>query len=204
MTTADSHAQIEGPAGTAAVTRDAWIRPFRLEVERIENVIRHVTRPRREFNVRSTARPRRRSGRARRSTRRAATRSSRAGPAGSDGPGRPQPSSNPPHRPLHRITRRGAQPHAKKENSMTNDAPSAPTKPPRLIDTFWSKSDAADQLGICTRTLEIMEKRGTGPRAIRLGARVLFDPDEVRAWLVENRGALTEKPRRGRPKKIRN
>lgn len=57
--------------------------------------------------------------------------------------------------------------------------------------------DVAELLGVSTVAFYGMRKRGYSPRAIRVGKRLRFDPDDVRQWLDEHR----EPPRRGRPPK---
>ncbi|MFD8533892.1 helix-turn-helix transcriptional regulator [Streptosporangium canum] len=53
------------------------------------------------------------------------------------------------------------------------------------------RSVVARRLGVCVRTLERWAKRGIGPRAIRVGPRLVrYDPSEVDAWLSSD----TEQP----------
>lgn len=46
--------------------------------------------------------------------------------------------------------------------------------------------EAASALGICERTLWTLTKSGQVPH-IRVGRRVLYDPDDLRAWVKSRR-----------------
>jgi len=57
--------------------------------------------------------------------------------------------------------------------------------PPRFLRT----PEAADFLGLSSRTLEKHRTYGTGPAYRKLGGRVVYALDDLRAWA--DRGAVT-------------
>ena len=59
--------------------------------------------------------------------------------------------------------------------------PSASASPQPLA---VSESEAARLLGVSARTLFTWRAAGRGPRAVRVGARVLYAVDELRRWLA--------------------
>ncbi len=72
--------------------------------------------------------------------------------------------------------------------------------PPRYLCT----PEAARFLGLSYRTLEKHRSYGTGPTYLKLGGRVVYSIDDLRAWA--NRGAKTSTsdPARILPPKPRN
>jgi predicted DNA-binding transcriptional regulator AlpA len=59
--------------------------------------------------------------------------------------------------------------------------------------------DAAAWLGIATATLSKMRTRGTGPRFVRVGRIILYDPIELASWAGANTVSSTsEEPSVGR------
>ncbi len=52
-------------------------------------------------------------------------------------------------------------------------------------------TEAAEYCGSSSSTFEKMRLRGGGPRFIKLGRRVVYRPDDLDAWLLENRRAST-------------
>ncbi len=58
---------------------------------------------------------------------------------------------------------------------MTDDKKNAPQR-------FLTTKEAAFMVGICKRTLEKHRTYGTGPKYRKIGGRVLYDIDDVRAW----------------------
>lgn len=64
---------------------------------------------------------------------------------------------------------------------MTN----LPGLPPRFLRT----PEAADFLGLSSRTLEKHRTYGTGPAYRKLGGRVVYALDDLKAWA--DRGAVT-------------
>lgn len=54
---------------------------------------------------------------------------------------------------------------------------------------------AADYCGLSSSTFEKLRLSGGGPRYVKLGRRVVYDPADLDAWLAENRRRSTsEKP----------
>lgn len=49
-----------------------------------------------------------------------------------------------------------------------------------------SAEQAAELLGIHRQTLANWRVSGAGPRFIKLGARVLYSPEEITTWLADN------------------
>ena len=65
------------------------------------------------------------------------------------------------------------------------------TNPP-VLDGYLNRNELADELGVSIRTLARWAWLRTGPRITRLGGRVLYNRDDVQAWLrsqTETRGA---------------
>jgi DNA-binding transcriptional MerR regulator len=50
---------------------------------------------------------------------------------------------------------------------------------------------AAPLAGVAPKTLENWRTLGLGPRFIKAGRRVLYDPEDLAAWRNENRFAST-------------
>ncbi|MBI3987931.1 MAG: DNA-binding protein [Lentisphaerae bacterium] len=57
----------------------------------------------------------------------------------------------------------------------------------KLLDT----ARAAIILGIAKRTLEKYRVNGMGPRFLKLGARVLYDPQDLALWISARRRRST-------------
>lgn len=54
---------------------------------------------------------------------------------------------------------------------------------------------AAEYCGLSASTFEKLRLSGGGPRYVKLGRRVVYDPADLDAWLAENRRRSTsEKP----------
>jgi predicted DNA-binding transcriptional regulator AlpA len=53
-------------------------------------------------------------------------------------------------------------------------------------DRLWTFQDVSAFLGVPIGTLYQWRTRGEGPPAFKVGGHVRFDPDRVRAWLVES------------------
>jgi len=45
------------------------------------------------------------------------------------------------------------------------------------------KRDAADALGISSRSLDAWRQRGYGPRFLKVGGRIKYPPEEIDAFL---------------------
>jgi predicted DNA-binding transcriptional regulator AlpA len=53
-------------------------------------------------------------------------------------------------------------------------------------DRLWTFQDVSAFLGVPIGTLYQWRTRGEGPPAFKVGGHVRFDPDRVRAWLLES------------------
>ncbi len=53
----------------------------------------------------------------------------------------------------------------------------------------WNLDEAAGAIGITVRHLQRLIAQGHGPRPVRLGRRVVFRPETIRAWLQEKEAA---------------
>jgi DNA-binding transcriptional MerR regulator len=47
----------------------------------------------------------------------------------------------------------------------------------------WSIFETSEQTGVPVNTLRHYRKIGIGPKSYRLGGRVVYDPDDVEAWI---------------------
>lgn len=61
------------------------------------------------------------------------------------------------------------------------------TTTPRLVD----EHEAADILGLSARTLREWRRSGTGPRFVKLGRSVRYEPAELDAFIAANRATST-------------
>ena len=50
-------------------------------------------------------------------------------------------------------------------------------------DPLWSALETADFLGVPTSTLYYWRYRGIGPRGIRIGRYLRYDPEAIRRWV---------------------
>ena len=50
---------------------------------------------------------------------------------------------------------------------------------------------AAPVAGVAAKTLENWRSAGTGPKFIKAGRKVLYDPDDIEAWKDANRYSST-------------
>lgn len=57
--------------------------------------------------------------------------------------------------------------------------------PVPTCDRLWTLQDVSDFLGVPVGTLYQWRVRGEGPPAFKIGKHVRFDPDRVRAWLLD-------------------
>jgi DNA-binding transcriptional MerR regulator len=53
-----------------------------------------------------------------------------------------------------------------------------------LLGDYLTRSQAASELGVTSRTLANWEAAGEGPPITRVGARVLYRKESLLAWLV--------------------
>lgn len=65
-------------------------------------------------------------------------------------------------------------------------------------DRPLSAEQAAEYLHLTTRSLRRMRAEGRGPRAVKLGGRLLFRRADLQSWLDAN---ADREPRRGRPRR---
>lgn len=49
---------------------------------------------------------------------------------------------------------------------------------------YLRTKEAAPVVGLCARTLEKHRTYGTGPKYIKIGGRVLYDIDDLHAWIA--------------------
>lgn len=60
-----------------------------------------------------------------------------------------------------------------------------------VIDRLLNTQEAAELLGLSSRTLEKHRTYGTGPVYRKLGGRVVYDVVDLRAWVDKGRRAST-------------
>lgn len=58
--------------------------------------------------------------------------------------------------------------------------------------------EAAEYCGSCSSTFEKLRLVGGGPKFVKLGRRVVYDPADLDAWLNANRRASTSDVRASR------
>src|ERR1700738_4220423 len=51
------------------------------------------------------------------------------------------------------------------------------------LPRFLRTREAAQAVGLCSRTLEKHRTYGTGPKYRKIGGRVVYDPEELKAWV---------------------
>ena len=62
----------------------------------------------------------------------------------------------------------------------------------RMTELLDAKA-AAQVLGLALQTLAILRVAGGGPTYVKLGRRVLYDPDDLREWIdASKRGSTSE------------
>jgi predicted DNA-binding transcriptional regulator AlpA len=72
-----------------------------------------------------------------------------------------------------------------------------PPPPPRPTSQFLRTPDAAIVLGLSPRTLEKHRTYGTGPTYRKLGGRVVYRLDDLRAWSDRGLRTSTTDPGQG-------
>ena len=55
------------------------------------------------------------------------------------------------------------------------------------MESLLTTTEAAPRVGVSAGTLENWRVAGTGPRFIKSGRRVLYDPVDIEAWKEANR-----------------
>lgn len=56
---------------------------------------------------------------------------------------------------------------------------------------YLRTKEAAPIVGLCARTLEKHRTYGTGPKYAKIGGRVLYDIDDLRAWIEQGARSST-------------
>lgn len=59
-----------------------------------------------------------------------------------------------------------------------------PKGPADTGQKYLRTKEAARLVGLCARTLEKHRTYGTGPRYCKIGGRVLYDIDDLHAWIA--------------------
>jgi hypothetical protein len=59
------------------------------------------------------------------------------------------------------------------------------------LSPLLATTDAAPLAGVAPKTLENWRTLGVGPRFIKAGRRVLYDPADLQAWRDQNRFGST-------------
>lgn len=62
-------------------------------------------------------------------------------------------------------------------------------KPVPVGDRLWSPHDVAEFLGVPVGTLQRWRYERVGPPVFKVGRHVRYDPDAVRRWVADLRGA---------------
>ena len=52
-----------------------------------------------------------------------------------------------------------------------------------MPDKLFSAPSLAEYLGVAEKTLAHWRIRGEGPRHVRIGGRIAYDPADVRTWV---------------------
>lgn len=65
-------------------------------------------------------------------------------------------------------------------------------QPPLDHVPMWTMDDLAEKLRISKATIHTWRKRGTAPRAYRIGRHLMFAEPDVRAWLVGREASKVE------------
>lgn len=82
--------------------------------------------------------------------------------------------------------------------AMTSGEPTSRSSRLGLLDDYLSLKQAADELGVTTRTMQEWHPKGRGPRRTLIGGRVYFHVDDLRRWIEDQKEALPKARRRGR------
>jgi predicted DNA-binding transcriptional regulator AlpA len=68
------------------------------------------------------------------------------------------------------------------------------TNTPQIPDRYLRTPEAARFLGLSPRTLEKHRTFGTGPLFRKLGGRIVYAPEDLRAWAERGRRSSTSDP----------
>lgn len=63
-----------------------------------------------------------------------------------------------------------------------------------MIDRLLTDAQVARLLGTSRKALAQRRWRGGGPRYVKLGRRVLYDPADLEAWIQQNKRSDTSDP----------
>ena len=65
-------------------------------------------------------------------------------------------------------------------NKERNEVPTA--APTAGVEGLWGKRETAKYLGFKVTSLDNWGRAGYGPQRLRIGGKILYDPDQVREW----------------------
>jgi hypothetical protein len=68
-------------------------------------------------------------------------------------------------------------------------------RPAEIIDLFFTKAQAAEELGKSEATLDRWNRLRVGPPRTKLGRTVLYRRDTLKAWLIAQEEAEVQRPR---------
>ena len=74
-----------------------------------------------------------------------------------------------------------------------------PMKKPQLSG-YYTEQEEADRLGLGLVTLGRWRRQGLGPKATKVGRRVIYAHDAEAKWLAEQGEQRRTPPKRGRPR----
>lgn len=57
-----------------------------------------------------------------------------------------------------------------------------------------TESEAAPRIGVAVKTLQNWRVSGNGPKFIKAGRRVVYDPADIEAWKSDRRVGSTSEP----------
>ena len=60
-----------------------------------------------------------------------------------------------------------------------------------LVVPLWTTEDVAEKLGVSTDTLERWRRAGDGPKFIKFGRNVRYDPEDVQAFINSHKASST-------------
>lgn len=62
------------------------------------------------------------------------------------------------------------------------------------MNDLLTEVEAAPRVGVSVKTLQGWRVSGNGPRFIKAGRRVVYDPADIEAWKDERRVSSTSQP----------
>lgn len=84
---------------------------------------------------------------------------------------------------------------------MQTTAPAPQDEPLNLLADWISREQLARELGLTCDTLSRWEARQIGPSCTRIGRKVFYRRDTVRAWLLAQEAARNAKARHAAPRR---